>query len=115
MKNIRSNLAEIEWIPHPVAKGVTIKPLITKKDNGTDVSCILVRIPKGVDVPEHVHEEQDDILYPLNGRAIMTVDGGGSFPLEPGCIVRVPKGTKHKIENVSEELLLYDVFWPALM
>lgn len=45
----------------------------------------------------------------------MWVDGSGSFPLEPGCVVLVPKGTKHKIENVSEELLLYDVFWPAVM
>jgi mannose-6-phosphate isomerase-like protein (cupin superfamily) len=115
MKEVRRNVEEIEWIPHPVAEGVTIKPLVTREDYDTNVSCILVLVPKGREVPEHVHEEQDDILYPLEGRAVMSVDGSGSFPLEPGCIVRVPKGTKHKIDNVSEDLLLYDVFWPALM
>ncbi len=115
MKNVRRDVMDVDWIPHPVAKGVTMKPLVTKKNNGTDVSCILVRIPKGGEVPEHVHEEQDDILYPLIGRAIMSVDGAGSFSLEPGCIVHVPKGTKHRIEDVTEELVLYDVFWPALM
>jgi len=114
MKKVLRNVADIGWIPHPTAKGVSIKPLVTRKDDGTDVSCMLVLVPKDNEVPEHVHEE-DDILYPLNGRAIMWVDGSGSFPLEPGCVVRVPKGTKHKIENVSEELLLYDVFWPAVM
>ncbi|NQU13548.1 MAG: cupin domain-containing protein [Desulfobacteraceae bacterium] len=71
-------------------------------------------VPKDSEVPEHVHEE-DDIPHPDKGRAIMWVDGSGSFPLEPRCVVLVPKGTKHKIENVSEELRLYDVFWPAVM
>lgn len=115
MKKVRRNVEDIGWIPHPTAKGVTIKSLVTRKDDGADVSCILILVPKDGEVPEHVHEEQDDILYPLKGRAIMWVDGSGFFPLEPGCVVRVPRRTKHKIENVSEDLLLYDVFWPALM
>ena len=106
---------DIEWIPHPTARGVTMKPLVTRKDDGVNVSCILILIPKGTEVPEHHHEEEDDILYPLKGQAIMWVDGYGSFPLEPGCLVRVPKGTKHKITNVIKDLLLYDVFWPGLI
>jgi quercetin dioxygenase-like cupin family protein len=114
-KEVRRSLADMEWLPHPTAKGVTMKPLVTLKNNGTDVSCLLIKIPKGGAVPEHVHQEQDDILYPLEGCGVMSVDGRGSFSLEPGCVVQVPKGTKHKIEQVTEELLLYDVFWPALI
>ena len=115
MKKVRRNVEDIKWIPHPTAQGVIMKPLVTRKDDGGDVSCILILVPKDSEVPEHVHEEEHDILYPLKGRATMWVDGIGSFPLEPGCLMRVPKGTKHKIENVSEDLLLYDVFWPALI
>jgi mannose-6-phosphate isomerase-like protein (cupin superfamily) len=115
VKKVKRNVEDIEWIPHPTAKRVTMKPLVTRKDHGADVSCILVLIPKDSEVPEHIHEREDDILYPLRGRATMWVDGSGSFPLEPGCVVRVPSGTKHRIENVSEDLLLYDVFWPALI
>ena len=43
------------------------------------------------------------------------IDGEGEFTLEPGMIIRVPKGTKHKIFDVTEDLLIYDVFHPALI
>lgn len=115
MKRVWDYVEAYQWTPHFTAKGVTIKNLITKKDDGAGVTCMLVLIPKGKQVPEHVHQEQDDILYPLKGKAVMWVDGSESFSLEPGIIVRVPKGTKHKIEDVTEELLLYDVFSPALV
>ena len=45
----------------------------------------------------------------------MWVDGTGEFLLQPGVIVRVPKGIKHKITEVTEDLLIYDVFSPALL
>jgi quercetin dioxygenase-like cupin family protein len=101
------------WEPHPLANGVEIKPLITKRDHDLNVSCILVKVPAGIEIPEHTHEEQADILYPLSGSAEMYVEGAGKFPLEPGVVVRVPVGAKHKIYNVTDELIIYDVFHPA--
>ena len=103
----------LSWEPHPIAAGVEIKPLVTKKDHGLDVTCMLVKVPVGTEVPEHIHETQTDILYPLQGRAEMYVEGAGNLELKPGIVVRVPIGTKHKIFNVAEELLIYDVFQPA--
>jgi mannose-6-phosphate isomerase-like protein (cupin superfamily) len=46
---------------------------------------------------------------------MMWVEGTGEFSLEPGVIVKVPPGTRHKITDVSEDLLVYDVFFPALI
>jgi quercetin dioxygenase-like cupin family protein len=92
---ICKTIADVSWRPHPVAKGVTIKPLVTKSEDGLNVTCMLVKIPAGVEVPEHIH--------------------AGTFPLKPGIVVRVPKGTKHKIFNVAEELLIYDVFQPPTL
>ena len=89
--------------------------MISLKEHGLDVTCMLVDIPAGTDIPEHIHETQDDILYPLQGKGIMWVDGDGDFSLEPGVIVKVPKGTKHKITNITEDMLIYDVFFPALI
>lgn len=109
------NIGELGWQPHKTAKGVEIKVLLSKAVQGIDVTCMLVRIGRGLEVREHIHENSDDILYPLSGRARMAVEGGEDFPLEPGVIVRVPKGTKHRIYGVSEDLLIYDVFWPALL
>jgi quercetin dioxygenase-like cupin family protein len=101
------------WDPHPLAAAVSIKPLVTKRDHELNVSCILVKVPAGVEIPEHTHDEQVDILYPIQGKAEMFVEGAGNFSLEPGVVVRVPMGAKHKIFNVTQELIIYDVFHPA--
>ena len=106
---------DISWRPHPVAEGVTIKPLATKGEDDFNVTCMLVLIPPGKEIPEHVHDEQADILYPLRGEAEMVVEGAGRFALKPGVVVRIPKGTKHAIPKVTEELLVYDVFQPATL
>ncbi len=104
---------DIAWVPHKLSPEAKTKTLISKKDDGLDVSCVLVDLPVGVEIPEHIHDQQDDILYPLKGKATMWVDGTGFFTLEPGVIVRVPKATKHKIIDVVEDMVIYDVFSPA--
>lgn len=109
------SVEKISWMPHSMASGVKIKPLISQKEHGLDVTCMLVDIPAGKEMPEHIHENQEDILYPLQGKGTMWVDGTGEFLLQPGVIVRVPKGIKHKITEVTEDLLIYDVFSPALL
>jgi quercetin dioxygenase-like cupin family protein len=112
---ICKTVGDISWRPHPIAEGVNIKPLATKSEDDLNVTCMLLRIPPGKEIPEHIHEEQVDILYPMQGESEMYVEGTGTFPLKPGIVVRVPKGTKHKISNVTEELLIYDVFQPATL
>ncbi len=108
-------LKDLPWAPHPTADGVRIKVMLSKKQDGLDLSCMLVNVPAGVEVPEHVHEEQTDIIYPLEGSAQMWIDGAGQFSLEPGMIVKVPPATRHAIKDVKEDLLVYDVFFPALL
>jgi quercetin dioxygenase-like cupin family protein len=112
---IRKSVGDISWRDHPLVKKVSIKPLVTKSEDGLEITCMLVKVPAGIEIPEHIHEEQVDILYPLQGKAEMEVEGAGIFPLKPGVVVRVPKGTKHSIFNVTEELLVYDVFQPATL
>ena len=106
---------KISWRPHPVVKGVEIKLLASKGEDELNVTCMLVRIPEGKEIPEHVHEEQSDIIFPLQGQAEMYVEGAGTFALTPGMVVRVPSGVKHKISHVTEEMLIYDVFQPATL
>jgi quercetin dioxygenase-like cupin family protein len=113
LMEIVKTVDDIPWRPHPIVKEASIKPLATKGEDGLDVTCMLVKVPAGVEIPEHIHDEQVDILYPIQGKAEMNVERAGTFSLQPGVIVRVPKGTKHRISNVTEELLVYDVFQPA--
>ncbi|TWH51790.1 cupin domain-containing protein [Sporomusa sp. KB1] len=108
-------LEQIPWENHLTAPGVKIKPYISQKEHYLDVTCMLVKVAPGIEVPEHIHPQQDDILFPLSGKAAMWIDGVGDFPLIPGVAVRVPKGVRHKIYDVREELIIHDVFFPALI
>ena len=112
---VYTKVEDLAWSLHPLFEGVQIRSLVTRKDDGLNVSCLLVKVPVGVAIPEHVHAEQVDILYPLSGNAEMHVEGTGKFQLAPGVVVRVPIGVKHKIFNVTKELVIYDVFHPATL
>jgi quercetin dioxygenase-like cupin family protein len=104
---------DLEWTPHPFLP-IQIKLLLTQKSDGAEITCFLVKIPVGRDIPEHVHETQEDILFLLSGKGKMWIDGLGDFSVEKGAFIRVPKNTKHRIYEVAEEIINYDVFAPAL-
>ena len=74
---MKCSLDSISWLPHQISEGVRIQPMITQKEDNLDVTCILVDMPVGAEVLEHVHETQDDILYPLSGKETMWIDGAG--------------------------------------
>lgn len=92
------------------------KKIVTTDQFGKDSpSIVRVKIPVGVEVPEHVHEESEDILFILAGKAAMWIDGIGNLKLQENEVVRVPRSTKHSIFDVTDELLVYDVFSPGIM
>jgi mannose-6-phosphate isomerase-like protein (cupin superfamily) len=90
--------------------------MITKEQFGEESpSIIMVKIPAHVEVPEHIHDKSEDILFILSGRGTMWIHDVGEVTLQKGTVVRVPRNTKHRIFDVSEELLIYDVFSPGIM
>jgi len=104
------------WEEHPTARNVSIQKIITTGQFGKDSPSILVvKIPADAEVPEHVHEKSEDILYILSGEAAMWIDGTGNVALHKGVVVRVPRNTRHRIFDVTDELLIYDVFSPGIM
>ena len=105
---------ELNWQTHPKSQTTQIKVLLSKQKQGAPVSCLLVSSKKGSEIPEHIHEESEDIIYPLSGKAKVEIAGYGVYDLVPGTLVRVPKNTKHRVFNVEEDLLAYDVFSPAI-
>jgi len=110
------NAENLLWENHPAIKGVSIKKIVTTEQFGKDSpSIVMVKIPVGVEVPEHLHEESEDILFILAGKATMWIDGLGNFKLQENAVVRVPRSTKHRIFDVTDELLVYDVFSPGIM
>ena len=106
----------LAWVPHPTVSDVFIKKIITREKFGQESpSIIVVRIPVGVVVPDHIHKNSEDILFILSGVGTMWIDGVGEVPLRKGNVVRVPRNTNHRIFDITEELLVYDVFSPGIM
>jgi quercetin dioxygenase-like cupin family protein len=104
---------ELSWEPHPYLP-IQIKPFVSRKGDQADVTIFLVKLPAGKEIPDHVHETQEDIIFIVSGKAKMWIDGVGDFTLEPGTFVRVPKNTRHRMYAVTEDILNYDVFSPPL-
>ena len=106
----------LAWIPHPTVSDVFIKKIITMETFGQESPSIIeVRIPVGVVVPDHIHKNSEDILFILSGAGTMWIDGVGEVPLRKGNVVRVPRNTNHRIFDITEELLVYDVFSSGIL
>jgi quercetin dioxygenase-like cupin family protein len=111
---IYKQVRKIKWEPHPLNHKVQLGFLLTKKDDGVKVTCLLARIPKGESIPEHTHAVHD-ILYPLSGKAKVWIKGLGDLELKKGVLVSVPPGVVHKVYEVTEDLEVYDVFSEAIL
>ncbi len=70
---------DLKWNPIrslPQQKSRTLSPIVMKH---MDLTCMLVSLPVGTEVPKHTHE-CDDIVYVLKGKAKIWVDGVGDIP-----------------------------------
>ena len=78
-------------------------------------------LPPTTFVPPHIHPDQDEYLYMLEGKLDFML-GGGETQATPGDLVRLPMGIPHGIFNKSDQTAkvlfwvspsrrLYDLFW----
>ena len=110
----KRSIGNVNWKPHPAGHdGVEMKVLRSKEDSKVESSIALVKVREGFEVPKHDHEDADDNLYILEGKAKMKVDDE-VFNIDEDCQITVPKGTDHEIFDVEKDLLIYDVFSPAI-
>ncbi len=111
IKNMRVD--ELSWEQHPIFHELLIKKLLSFEKDQVDLSIMMVRAKKGIQVPAHVHE-QDDIVYQLAGKCKMWVEGEGDFEMLPGSFIRIPAGIKHQPHDVEEDIVAFDIFLPHL-
>ena len=107
-------ISEVDWESHFMKVNGKIKWIYTREKDGSPITVMLVRLYKGVTLPDHVHPDQPDLIHILEGKGTMFIDGVGEFPAEAGMVIKVPPNTKHSIRNIEEDLLLYNVFAPAI-
>ena len=62
---------------------------------------IRVTLTEGHRMNYHYHTRRDEVWTVLSGRGIVTLDGT-KMNVGPGDVIRMPKGTKHTIEAITE-------------
>lgn len=75
---------------------------LTIKSSGDPAQMTFVDhpIPPGYGVPMHVHDDEDELFYILEGEVTFACDTG-ELAAGPGCFVHAPRGAAHGFRNIS--------------
>ena len=78
------------------------------------VNVSVITMAPNADGPEsHVHEDEDDSFYILDGELTFLLDEG-EVPAPSGTFVLVPPGVKHTFRNaLDRETLVLNIHTPA--
>ena len=92
------------------------KLLLAPKSGGvTNVSMGMNITEVGSMIPDHVHEDSEEVLFLISGHAKIVIDGEGEWEIGPETAFYSPVGKKHRVENIGDEpLRLVWVYCPPL-
>ena len=66
-------------------------------------------------IPDHAHEDSEEVLFLISGRAKLVIEGEGEWEIGPETAFYSPIGKKHRLENIGDEpLKLVWVYCPPL-
>ena len=83
---------------------------IDKERGASHISGGSVDIPAGSELPYHVHEKEEEIMFIYKGKGVAVI-AGENFPLEPETMVFVPPGLEHTFKNTGAEPLSFVFFY----
>ncbi len=93
---------------------ITLRILLSGNDTGGQLAIFEDIVEPGVGPGRHIHHEQDETFFFLEGEFIAEVDGK-MHEFKPGDVAFIPKGTVHAFKNAgSTPGRLRYIFSPAL-
>jgi len=83
----------------------TNQPLLSSKDLVTRMNCY----EPGQITPLHIHPDDDEVVFCVEGRGAVTFEDRDAVPLLPGTLVSLPAGLSHRLEAApdSRMVLIY--------
>lgn len=96
---------------NPGWPGVTLVDLASGVDTKEVFTSHLVRIAKGCEVSDHLHESQWEWNAILDGYGKVIL-GGREIPFKPGDTFTTPPGVRHTVVAGKEDVALLAVFVP---
>ena len=94
----------------------TSKLLLAPKFGGVKNLSMGMNVTEvGSMIPDHMHEEAEEVLFLISGRAKIVIEGEGEWEIGPETAFYSPVGVKHRVENIGDEpLKLVWVYHPPL-
>ncbi|MDD3655229.1 MAG: cupin domain-containing protein [Atribacterota bacterium] len=88
----------------------TSKILLTEHTVGaTSMSMGVNYTDIGSMIPDGVHENQDEAMFLVQGRAKLVIEDQDEYVMEPNTAFFVKAGTKHRIENIGN--IPFKIVW----
>jgi mannose-6-phosphate isomerase-like protein (cupin superfamily) len=81
--------------------GLDAKVLLTTEATGGAISVLMAWHKPGEGPPDHVHFNQDEGFFIVEGTYELTV-GGQTSTVGPGTIVFIPRDVVHRFRNVGD-------------
>jgi quercetin dioxygenase-like cupin family protein len=82
------------------------QPLLATKDLITRMNCY----EPGQITPLHMHPDDDEFVFCVEGRGAVTFEAHDNVPLQPGTIAILPAGLSHRIEAARDSRMVV-VYW----
>ncbi len=108
------NVQDLPWHEHPQFQGVALKHLVTAKDSGGKFSSHLVRVNRGCEIGNHIHEGKWELHEVLAGRGKCRIDRKELDYCE-GVTAVIPSDIPHLVQATETDLYIMAKFVPALL
>lgn len=85
-----------------------VNDLVMDRAEAETSEVFVVVLEPGEAPPLHIHDDTEQIFYVMEGTGMLQIgEGGSTYPVKPGDVVRIPPHTWHKIQCDSPRALQY--------
>jgi len=105
---------DLPWHDHPTFPGVSLKHLITAKECEGKFSSHLVRVTRGCEIGEHIHEGKWELHEVVDGQGICRINGE-KIDYVKGVSAVIPADIPHVVQATERDLYIMAKFIPALL
>jgi len=100
---LQPTIVKPEHVPpiKPKPFGLDMKVLLSSEATDGAISVLMAWLKPGEGPGDHVHFDQEEMFFIVEGTYEMTV-GGQTSTAGPGTIVFIPRNTVHRFKNVGD-------------
>src|SRR5215471_8498664 len=99
--SLQAAVTEFEQAPAIKAFGLDMRVLLTTEATGGAISVLMAWHKPGEGPPDHVHSNQEEIFFVVEGTYELTV-GGDTSTAGAGTIIFIPRNVVHSFKNVGD-------------